>query len=646
MLDIREVDYIAKLGVSKYIISMFKLLLPKIVLLLLLSSTCFIQVAGQNDSTLIQLKTSAFTALEKGELDSARIFFKLIIANYRDQPRAVGLSYNNLGVIDLKEGFNIRALTYSNRAIEVYKGTGNDTLVAKSLYNAARIFKRLGQYEKAVEFLLEAIILFEENELNDDLSRAYNVLSNLYQLIDNLDLALRYNNYAVEIATENKDSTLIAYYVNNRGKIYIDMDFYNKAITDFKKALEIKILLSDQESLANTYYNLGEKEYLRYNFNEAQEYFEKAIDIYKQYEDNQGIAYTLNYLGSISGSNHNWKLAMQQLSQAESIANQSNDKDVLLENYKSQSHLFRDKEEFERALYYTEKYIAVNEEILNIEKQEVINELQVKYEVEKKEKENQLLEQQTEIDTLKIIQQETSIRYLKYTTIASSFLIVVALLLGYWFYLLSKKAQKQALVEKELATKEKRFNTEQHHRIKNHLQLLAGLLSFQQRKLENIAAKEVIQESSNRVKVITTLHQHFYQSNDLSKTVIQLDTYLENLIGNLSLLFKQPETKVMVELEPIQIDADKALPLGLICNELITNAFKYGLTNSDTSILHITLENKQQKHELSISDNGAGIKGNTHSSSIGLELIDQMVKQMDAKLNQQNNPGTSYTLIF
>ncbi len=226
---------------------MFKLLLPKIALLLLLSIPGFTKVVGQNDSTLTNLKKSAFTALKKGELDTARLFFQQIIANFPDQPRAVGLSYNNLGVIELGEGFNIRAITYSEKAIEVYRGTGNDTLIAKSLYNAARIFKRLGQYEKAVEFLLEAIILFEKNDLNNDLSRAYNVLSNLYQLSDNPDLALQYNNYAVEIAIENNDSTLIAYYINNRGKIYMDMDFYNKAVTDFERALEIKILLSDQE---------------------------------------------------------------------------------------------------------------------------------------------------------------------------------------------------------------------------------------------------------------------------------------------------------------------------------------------------------------------------------------------------------------
>jgi two-component sensor histidine kinase len=297
-------------------------------------------------------------------------------------------------------------------------------------------------------------------------------------------------------------------------------------------------------------------------------------------------------------------------------------------------------------LIYFRLYDELNQINLNTKKQKAINELQIKYEVKKIEQENQLLAQQAEIDALEITKKNSSIQFLENTNLASLIIIVFALLLVFLFHRLLQRAKRQALLEKELATKEKRFNTEQHHRIKNHLQLLAGLLSFQQRKLENIAAKEVIQESSNRVKAITTLHQHFYQSDDLSNTVIQLDAYLESLIGNLTLLFKQQAVQIIQELEPVKIDADKALPLGLICNEIITNAFKYGLTNTHQPTLYISLKKEQEKHKLFISDNGSGIQSDTNSSSIGLELINQMVKQMDAELNQGNNSGTSFTLYF
>lgn len=621
-----------------------KLLLPQSMSIILLFSCCLLLNASSNDSSLELIKKKAFESLRKEQYDTSRHYFNALIEKYHDRPRVVGMSYNNLGVIDLEEGFTIRGLDYAQKAIDVYREFGNDSLIAKGLYGKGYLLKELGQYDKAVQLLLESVVIFEELSMNRELSSAYNILGNIYKRNNDLDKSFEYNSKSLRIAKVLKDSMLIASRVNNRGKIYFGMERFEEAIESYLEAEDMKLKTGNVKSLGNTYYNLGETYYELDKTKIATAYFNKALTIHQQYKNKTEIAYTLNYLALLASLNNEFSKAIEHLKRAERIANEVNDPDLLMENYHTQEEIYLQKGGYKSAYSYLKKSSQLYKEILNAEKQKTIEELEIKYEVEKKDQKNLLLEKQTEIDKLQIIKQESSIRSLQKRNLIVLFGLIVTILLGYWFYLLSQKSKKQAQLEKEFALKERRFNIEQHHRIKNHLQLLAGLLSFQQRKLANVAAKEVIEESSNRIKVITTLHQHFYQSEDLSTTTIQLDRYLDHLIGNLVLLFKRPKIKVIKELEATQIEADKAIPLGLICNEIITNAYKYGLDAIDP-VLHITLEEKGQSLNLSIADNGSGMEGETKESSIGIEVIQQMVKQIGAQLIRENGAGLKYTIV-
>lgn len=620
-----------------------------IIINLLLLST--FNLLANKDSGISVLENKAYTALVNNQPDIARTYYLQLVQENPDSAELRAMCYNNLGAIDIREGFKVRGLDFLQKAIETYESAGKDTLLAKTLYNTGRSYKLLGQYEKATELLLRALNVFEEYEMKVDLAETYNVLGNLNGDLGNLETALRYHELACKIAIEGKDSIRLAMYLNNKGSTYFEMEFYKEAITDFQNSLTIKNNLLEKSylnpekkkivkrSIPYTYYNLGETELQRGNIDRAIKNFKVAIDLHSQFNNERGVAYCDNFLGRAYFLKTQWDTAITYFNKALESAKNLEINDLLLNNYLFQYELYDSIGNKTKALEYYKLYSKKHQQILNLDKQKAINEFQIKYEVEKKEQENKLLFQKAEIDQLKIKQQEASIQFWQFFTVIIIILILFALFLVYKYYRLFGK-------EKKLAEKEKQLNREQHHRIKNHLQTLAGLLSFQQRKIEDNVAKEVIQESSNRVEVIKMLHLHFYQSGDYNSHTIQLHSYLQEIIENLVVLFDKTAIQVKKNIEAVLLSPEKALPLGLICNEIISNALKYGLNQDAKSELSISLKKEGEKITLIIKDNGNGNIVHENNSSIGLDLINQLAKQIDAKIDRDFTEGVKYTLIF
>jgi two-component sensor histidine kinase/TolA-binding protein len=603
--------------------------------LLLLLFTFFItqfRVYAQSD---LELKETAFKALKAKDYDKARSNFKLLIIQYPDSAKLLGMCYNNLGIIDIKEEFNARALENFEMSRKAYEQFGDDTLLAKSLVNNASIYKILGQYEQATLLTIRALKIFEKENRTLESAKASNTLGNIYKESNNLELALKYHNRAFELAKELNDSNQISKALNNRGSTFLEMEYFNQAASDFKQALKIKLQFENKKSIANTYYNLGELEFLRSNLDSSIYYFNKSLTIRDSLTDKRGVAYCYNYLGSIYTLNKQWKKAATYLGKALKLASYLKLDDLRKKNYKFQQELYEQQGDLKKALLYHKHFTSLRDSLLDHEKQKTINELEIKYEVDKKQKENLLLSKEAEINLLKISQQEEETSMWQRSAVIVGVIALFILLLVIQYYKLYNK-------EKLLSAKEKQLTIEQHHRIKNHLQTLAGLLSFQQRKLGDEVAREIIQESKNRVAVITLLHESFYSKKITEGTTILFNEYLNRMIQNLVIVFGKQQIELMIELESIYLDTDKALPLGLIANEIITNAFKYG-TSSDKPVLKIVMSAKNNVLKLVIADNGSGMIPH-NNESIGLELINQLIKQMDGKIEVNSVNGTEYSI--
>jgi two-component sensor histidine kinase len=204
----------------------------------------------------------------------------------------------------------------------------------------------------------------------------------------------------------------------------------------------------------------------------------------------------------------------------------------------------------------------------------------------------------------------------------------------------AEQSLTSALEEKEILLREI------HHRVKNNLQSLWGLLQIEKSRMTDTYARARIEALSQRINVIASIHRQLYSSQNLVR--LNLGLHLEELCGNLSSLYDFPHgLDVVVEAEEVDCSPDTAIPLGLIANEAISNSLKHAFPEGRigriiVSLRRIVDETSDRTIELTISDNGVGLQGTAGHSPSGMTLIQALAAQIDAEVRVEDK--NEYTL--
>ena len=206
-----------------------------------------------------------------------------------------------------------------------------------------------------------------------------------------------------------------------------------------------------------------------------------------------------------------------------------------------------------------------------------------------------------------------------------------------------------------------------HHRVKNNLQIISSLLSLQTGYTKDDETLNVLEESQNRVKSMAIVHEKLYSSENLVK--IDFKDYIKDLTDSLFLTYKTKPDKVKLNknIENIFFNINTAIPCGLIINELVTNSLKHAFpvasghgpanhrftgpytAGHDSSKIQIELHQLKNSLVLIVSDNGVGLPENIdfkNTESLGLRLVNNLVKQLDGTIELDRSEGTKFKIIF
>ncbi len=215
---------------------------------------------------------------------------------------------------------------------------------------------------------------------------------------------------------------------------------------------------------------------------------------------------------------------------------------------------------------------------------------------------------------------------------------------------LSKKNHE---IEKQRAEIEKRdaekglLLKEIHHRVKNNFQIVSSLLEMQSKGIEDEKAKELAIEGKNRVKSMAIIHQRLYQNEELT---IDFNNYIKTLTNEITNMYDpNNEVNVSINAENHHLDIDTAIPLGLILNELITNAFKYGFSDLEKKLEVELKKINEEEFVLRVADNGKGVPESfdpLKAKSLGLRLIRRLSKQLQGSMNYSFNNGSVFEVSF
>ena len=211
---------------------------------------------------------------------------------------------------------------------------------------------------------------------------------------------------------------------------------------------------------------------------------------------------------------------------------------------------------------------------------------------------------------------------------------------------ISEQLIRDSLQEKEVLLREI------HHRVKNNLQVISGMLELQAALVKDPSARTSLQEGRNRVMTMALIHQKLYQSEDIAQ--IHMDSYVQSLVADLFSAFGVVEENVLmkVEAEAVRLNLDTAIPFGLLVSELVTNAIKYafppGREGEKGEVAVSFREREDGKYLLTVSDNGIGLPEGfdlATGASLGLKLVHTLVEQLGGEVSLAVTTGTTWTII-
>lgn len=204
---------------------------------------------------------------------------------------------------------------------------------------------------------------------------------------------------------------------------------------------------------------------------------------------------------------------------------------------------------------------------------------------------------------------------------------------------------RNSLHEKEILLQEI------HHRVKNNIQIVSSLLNLQSLSIKDDRIKDILDKSQERIRTMALVHEKLYQTDDFSS--LDFKDYVMSLTSYLMQIYEGIKDRVEIDLnmKDIRFDMDKAIPCGLIINELVSNSMKYAFPEDKSGKIEISLQkNRKGEVRLAVSDNGIGLPGSFEISKIktlGLHMVNLLVKdQLRGKLNVVRKRGSEFVITF
>ena len=499
-------------------------------------------------------------------------------------------------------------------------------------------YSRSGNYPLAMKDCIAALKIADIIK-NDSAILELNVtLGEIYLNTGENVKALNYFKNAYPLAKSAKNYNTWANIMLDLGDVYNELNKWDTSLTCLKEADSIANFLepSIKYDLLQALYYVEVKVLIHLNkINEAEVVVKRFKELNEKFKFTNSIDVSQfsHAAAELAFVKKDFKSAFElsQITYTEALkANiDRNRLEALFFEYKSSKAL-----NLSSSLLYFEQYHNLYDTLFNKEKNIQETDLQITYETEKKEQQIKFLN----------IQNEKQTRNLWTLGILLSGVLV---LLGLIFRQ-KKSIQNQNKKISEQSNKLKLLMKELHHRVKNNLQIVSSLLSLQSFRIKDKAAANAVKEGQHRIEAMSLIHQRLYTNDNI--TEVNIKEFITDISESLMQAYGYDKNNFVLNLkiENELMDVDKAIPLSLIINELVTNAFKYAYADTAKPQLSITLTKVQNDMQLFIADNGKGMDMEAwqNNEGYGKELVKTFTKQLDGEIAVTVDNGTTFKITF
>ncbi len=377
--------------------------------------------------------------------------------------RGEAYSYRNIGIYYYNHNEFDPALKNHSKSLEIFEKLGDKEGMLLSYNSLGLIYYRQGYYPLAIKSYLSVLSLLEDQGDKLAIANSYSSIAKIYYKDGNYALALDYLQSALKIQLEQNDASGLSENYNNTGNIYYQRKNYKMALEYYQKALGIQEQAKDELSLAACYNNLG-KVYLQLNtLDFALEFQKKALKIQEEHQEEEAVASTYNYIGLVYEHLGQLGEAITNYTNALKIGSKLDNKEISRDAYEGLSSVYYRQNNFQKAYQYYLLYTSAKDVILANENSRSISEVTAKYDMDKKEKENELLTRDNQNKELYARRQQLILNCM----IGGSFVLLLLALLFYWNFrqkrsALKELAEKNSIIlrQKEEGEKEKKRSEE------------------------------------------------------------------------------------------------------------------------------------------------------------------------------------------
>jgi two-component sensor histidine kinase/tetratricopeptide (TPR) repeat protein len=564
-------------------------------------------------------------------------------------PKGMGMAYHRFGDLSYQSGAHDLAVRQYHQAIAFYEKGNFRKGIADISVLLGQLYKDQGRLPLALEQALLALESYRAIRDTSGLISCNNTIGTYYQKQEEYSQAESHYRENLELLTMAGIPHQLAITFQNLGNLYARQGKYEEAIDFYRQAQPLYRGLKDLKGEARTFNNIGNVYFEAENYAEAIRFYQESLVLKKKLNNQMGIAYSYNNLGSVYDAQGEYVLAMRHYSKAAQIASELKAMGLLQSIWENMAYTSEKTGNYRNALFYTQKADSILTRLMEIEKMEALTEMEVKYETGKKEQENNMLRQNKVLQD-KLVEQRTGERNTLLVVVVLILILVIGIFIAYRKYRKANQileVQKAEIQERE--AEKALLLRELHHRVKNNLQVISSLLSLQSFKLDDAEAIEAVQEGQRRVEAMSLIHKNLYLKEQL--THLNIEDYTQKLLDQVmqSYGYTKKDIKLTFISQPLLMEVDRAIPLGLILNELFSNVFKHAFKSTSNPTLLVSLEEVEGKLEVIVQDNGQGLPQEAsrfETISFGMQLVKSLSRQLRSTVEIANEGGTRIRLLL
>lgn len=525
----------------------------------------------------------------------------------------VGKGQNSMGIVEFRAGNFTRSLQYYFDALKAAEAAHDNSLIYKVTSNIGHVYFYI-DIDKAETYYSKNMRFAHQLRDSGAIMESYLNLANVYNVRGECEKAIDF--YHKTLVSPERDNNLYATAnsLQNMAVCEKKIGRLQEAEKDLYASLTIFEQIQDKEGIAQSYVNLGDLFLQRKQYGKARSFYVDGLRLAQELDTKQGISY-----------------AYEGLIQAEAG----------LGHYRE-------------AFGYSEKLSDVRDSLINTEIAEATAKVEAVYENEKKKLEIENLNQKNQLQQQELASNEAELylQNLRLLGFGIGFVLVLVLaaviLFAYWQKQRTNRElnEKNRLIEKALDEKELLMR-EIHHRAKNNLQVVSGLLSLQSIRLTDEKSKDAMTDATNRVKSMALIHEQLYQPG--ANTEIEVKPYLMELTRSLLHSYHIHENHIRMEygIDDIRLDVDRMIPIGIMANEILSNALKHAFGNGQEGLIRLEFSRVDAYIHLRIHDNGPGVPAGFNyetARSFGMRMIHSLAKKINAEVAYSSKNGTLVTV--